>query len=665
MAGRADRRGQRHSLLRAPRRPRANALSRRLRQPAAGRGQRRDHVRDDRARSHAPAIPIVVRADTQRTWLRVGHARIITRRKRGTRGNRGARGIQSAGAHDITVTGDDRGQQPRHRDTRDGRDSANRSRDAASPARPLPLAVLDTYQRATMAIERMLPLLVTLWIAGLCFCSIRLLGGLAVVARVKRRYTAPAPPEWQQRLSALAHRMRVRGRDAISLHVCTNIRTAAVIGWLRPVILVPASALAGLAPHQMEAVLAHELAHIRRHDYLVNLLQSVVETLFFYHPAVWYLSRRVRLERENCCDDDAVVVVGDPVAYAGALTDLEMLRQNAPALAMAANGGSLLRRVERLLAPRSEAAPSWSTATGLLTLAVVFAVIATAHGSIAAGLQPESTGAISVASAIDNDGQWPTPPPPPAAPMRRADEYPYVVPPPPAPPEPPIADIDTDVVPPAVPLAPGRPRLAGDRAAFRPFRRYRRRSPMGSVTAWRAGAFRHHQHPWRRKPRRSRTAARTRDDARAAGPTRTRCDARAASPACIRCDAGATGPRALGAMPAPPAPRALGAMPAPPAPRAFGAMPVPEAPPAPAAPPVWSDQPAPPEPPSPGRGSKTGEAIRGASANGRAAPPVTGPGRRRRSRHHHQRHQPRPRPNHLRRPRLRLLPRERAASNAR
>ncbi len=239
----------------------------------------------------------------------------------------------------------------------------------------------------------MLPLLVTLWIVGLCFCSIRLLGGLAVVARVKRHHTAPASHEWQQRLAALARRMRVRGRDAISLRVCANIRTAAVIGWLRPVILVPASALTGLAPHQMEAVLAHELAHIRRHDYLVNLLQSVVETLFFYHPAVWYLSRRVRLERENCCDDDAVAVVGDPVTYAGALTDLEMLRQGAPALAMAANGGSLLRRVERLLAPRSEAASSWSTATGLLTLVVVFAVLATAHGSIAAGLQPESTGA--------------------------------------------------------------------------------------------------------------------------------------------------------------------------------------------------------------------------------------------------------------------------------
>ena len=262
-----------------------------------------------------------------------------------------------------------------------------------------------------------------------------------MVARLKRHHTEPASHEWQQRLSALARRMRVRGRDAISMRVSVNIRTAAVIGWLRPVILVPASALTGLAPHQMEAVLAHELAHIRRHDYLVNLLQSVVETLFFYHPAVWYLSRRVRLERENCCDDDAVAVVGDPVTYAGALTDLELLRQGVPALAMAANGGSLLRRVQRLLAPRSEdAAPSWSTATGLLTLAVVFAVLATAHGSIAAGLQPESSGVISSAASIDNDGQWPTPPPPPPAPRvaRTNIRAPCLdAAGPPAPPEPP------------------------------------------------------------------------------------------------------------------------------------------------------------------------------------------------------------------------------------
>ena len=325
----------------------------------------------------------------------------------------------------------------------------------------------------------MLPSLVALWIVGLCFCSVRLLGGLALVARLKRHHTAPASPEWQQRLAALARRMHVRGRDAISLRVCVNIRTAAVIGVLRPVILVPASALTGLAPQQMEAVLAHQLAHIRRHDYLVNLLQSVVETLFFYHPAVWYLSRRVRLEREHCCDDDAVAVVGDPVTYVAALTDLELLRQGVPTLAMAANGGSLLHRVQRLLAPRSEAAPSWSTATGLLTLVIVFAVLATAHGSIAAGLQPESSGIVSIAasSATSNDGQWPVPPSPP----RRAGEYPQ----PPAPPIPPDASMEMSIEPPDVPAPP--PAHSRSPAITTPVPPI---PPAGRVTseeAWRAG----------------------------------------------------------------------------------------------------------------------------------------------------------------------------------
>src|SRR5262249_62123234 len=125
-------------------------------------------------------------------------------------------------------------------------------------------------------------------------------------------------------------------------------------GWLHPVILLPASTLTGLSPGQIESILAHELAHIRRHDYLVNLLQSLVETLLFYHPGVWWVSRRIREERELCCDDLAVGVVGGPVLYAEALCRLERARGEAAALAVAASGGSLLARITRLVgaAPR-------------------------------------------------------------------------------------------------------------------------------------------------------------------------------------------------------------------------------------------------------------------------------------------------------------------------
>src|SRR4029434_68939 len=92
------------------------------------------------------------------------------------------------------------------------------------------------------------------------------------------------------------------------------------VGRLRPVLLLPAASLAGLTPQQLEAVLAHELAHIRRHDYLGNVFQTLVEALLFYHPAVWWPSARIRYERELCCDDLAVEVCGDPVCYERALT---------------------------------------------------------------------------------------------------------------------------------------------------------------------------------------------------------------------------------------------------------------------------------------------------------------------------------------------------------
>jgi HEAT repeat protein len=161
---------------------------------------------------------------------------------------------------------------------------------------------------------------------------------------------------------------------AVTVLESTAVRVPAVIGALRPVLLVPASALTGLTPQQLEVLLAHELAHIRRHDYLVNLVQSVVETILFYHPAVWWVSGRVRAEREHCCDDLAVALCGDRNLYVGALVGLEELR-GAPVLAAAASGGSLLERVRRLVAPdlpHAGATPRWQA--GAIALAAVLAV---------------------------------------------------------------------------------------------------------------------------------------------------------------------------------------------------------------------------------------------------------------------------------------------------
>src|SRR5262249_33339444 len=153
------------------------------------------------------------------------------------------------------------------------------------------------------------------------------------------------------------------------------VKALMVIGWIRPLILLPLTAMTGLAELQLQAILAHELAHIRRHDYLVNLLQTTVETILFYHPAVWWISHQIRIERENCCDDQAVEVCGDTVGYARALAQLEELRLQMPERAIAATVGTLLQRIQRLLEPEeSKHAVSRAMAAAVAAIFVISVV---------------------------------------------------------------------------------------------------------------------------------------------------------------------------------------------------------------------------------------------------------------------------------------------------
>ena len=147
-----------------------------------------------------------------------------------------------------------------------------------------------------------------------------------------------------------------------------------VLGWMQPVIVLPVAALANLTPNQVEAILAHELAHIRRHDYAINVLQTVAETLLFYHPCVWWVSARIRAEREHCCDDVAIGVCGDAVNYADALVELETRRIAGTSLALAATDGSLFNRIKRILCVET---PDQSRSPGLLvTLALTAFLVA-------------------------------------------------------------------------------------------------------------------------------------------------------------------------------------------------------------------------------------------------------------------------------------------------
>lgn len=210
--------------------------------------------------------------------------------------------------------------------------------------------------------------LVPVWMACVLVLYARTLGGWLAARRLRTAGAWPVEGFWQGRLHQAAARLRI-SKPVRLLESCLA-EAPVVIGYFRPVILVPAGLLAGLPAAQMEAVLAHELAHIRRHDYLVNLLENLVEGLLFYHPAVWWVSARIRAERENCCDDVAVAWSGDARGYAAALAALEE-RRWPPAPALAATGGRLMDRILRLLnreTPRPAAAPVLGAAL-LLVLA--------------------------------------------------------------------------------------------------------------------------------------------------------------------------------------------------------------------------------------------------------------------------------------------------------
>lgn len=187
----------------------------------------------------------------------------------------------------------------------------------------------------------------------------------------------PPPAEWLARFEAL--RVHARVMIPVRLGLSNQVDSLVVLGWLKPVVLVPTAALLALSPEALEALLAHELAHVRRGDFLANLVQTFAEAVLFYHPAVWWLSRRIRQEREHCCDDAAVQACGDPILYASALVGLEELRIRPnliPDLAPAASGGHLMLRIQRLLRAHPTHAPAPPVATFIpaLLLAVVLGI---------------------------------------------------------------------------------------------------------------------------------------------------------------------------------------------------------------------------------------------------------------------------------------------------
>jgi beta-lactamase regulating signal transducer with metallopeptidase domain len=220
-----------------------------------------------------------------------------------------------------------------------------------------------------------MPYLDALWLAGVLFLSIRTLGGGWMIRRLHSRLQQ-APHTLLLRLDVLRRQMNIP--RFVDLRLSTRITNPLTAGVLRPWILLPITALTSLSAEQLEVVLSHELAHIRRADYFWNLLQTVVETLFFFHPAVWWISRRVREERELCCDDVALRACSDPTVYASALLRLEEERRTRLHLAMALDGhqsrAGLRARILRILGDREPSPRSFRpiSLAGIATALIIF-----------------------------------------------------------------------------------------------------------------------------------------------------------------------------------------------------------------------------------------------------------------------------------------------------
>lgn len=276
-----------------------------------------------------------------------------------------------------------------------------------------------------------LPWLVACWAAGAGALSLRMFAGLYWVARLRQRAWADSASTWQVSANRLAVRLGLRG--TVPVRLSNDTATPLAVGWWRPMVLLPASLALHMPASLLEALIAHELAHIRRHDYLVNLLQGVAETLLFYHPVVWWLSRRIRNERELIADALAANALGDSRRLALALSELDRSFDTptpSPCFAPAAQGGQLMSRIQHLLRPRTTADVS-ARLLPLLGLPVIGLALA------GAGLYAHANTPQTAPAAHPSHSARPMPPPPPPAPPAPPElPAPPARPAPPAPPPP-------------------------------------------------------------------------------------------------------------------------------------------------------------------------------------------------------------------------------------
>jgi beta-lactamase regulating signal transducer with metallopeptidase domain len=274
----------------------------------------------------------------------------------------------------------------------------------AQPGRTPAAAAFAASQEIVERMPSYLLWIDAVWLMGVCGLAFRNVGGLWMIRRLRRRAEkSEAPVEVQERFARIVAALGLK-RD-VMLRVSDAIAGPVTVGALKTMVLLPVSALSGLGPEELEVVLAHELAHVRRADFMWNLLQTVAETLFFFHPAVWWISGQVRHERELCCDDLALEVCPNPVVYARALFHLEEQRSRQLHMAMALDGNqgpqTLRMRIARILGEQAAFVMPGERRFSLAAVLAGALVLLVSAPQVIASLRPHVAPAVAtVAKAV-------------------------------------------------------------------------------------------------------------------------------------------------------------------------------------------------------------------------------------------------------------------------
>ncbi|NNE56856.1 MAG: M56 family metallopeptidase [Hellea sp.] len=245
-------------------------------------------------------------------------------------------------------------------------------------------------QTGTAQFAAYAPLLGIFWCIGFLILSMRYAVGLIATQRLRRTGISAAPLMWEQKFQTLVLNVGIFRK--VALHISDRVNGPMTLGFFRPIVLVPASFFTGLPASQVEAILLHEIAHIRRHDYLINLVQTAIKTILFYHPAIHYISNRIDDDREQACDDFAVRYTQNPEALVKGLAALRLdLARPHFALTAAHTRKPLLRRLTRLMAPEESRRRPEQLVTSMAALVVAAGLYTIAKPTLASAHPPEAS----------------------------------------------------------------------------------------------------------------------------------------------------------------------------------------------------------------------------------------------------------------------------------